>query len=409
MATFYRRRMTFAGGVQYDAPRHANPVVDGDGLAAFDRSVGLWEATTNLCTNGGFETNTAGWDTSGFNAIASDAGQAKFGSRSCLAIYQNNNNLLRFAVTLSAAKHTFSCWVYVPSDYNGGGVQLLHLNFAGATGEASADANMALRDRWQRLDLTFTPAAGGLSGELRVDNTGAAPTPGRFIYVDGVQIEGQPIATPYVETNGSTATRAAGRITAPGGAGAVLGGQLDQLWVVARVRPRWAYNDAPGEGLGGAGDVVFNCGSSTDFVRLWYREASTDWRVRVGQSGVVQDVGQASTFAGGDVLTVAGFVSPTQIGVSVNGAAFTTAARTRFPAVPAATQAVDLLSDGASSHFDGECLWALVGTGRMTNDVVRALHAVGNRKPTPYDVPDLSELSLLWTCEDGYAMMREQG
>ena len=201
--------LTLSGNEITDLTREA--ALEGDGRAV-EASYGLWEATTNLVTNGGFETNTTGWTTGGTNTIAVSAAQQKFGAQSCLATYADNAVLADFAITITNAEHTVSCWVYIPTDYDGDGVELRQLNYTVAASAVAAD--LGIRDAWQRLTLTFTPGA-DVIGNIQINNTGAAPTATRFLYVDGVQVELQPLATPYVETDGGTASRSGGRIRIP--------------------------------------------------------------------------------------------------------------------------------------------------------------------------------------------------
>ena len=188
---------------------------EGDGLAPFTLAgVGPWEATTNLLTNGGFETNTTGWAATGSNSLARSTEQAKFGSASCKGTYGSAGAFGRFPLTLTAAEYTFSIWLYVPADYDGALVFISdNGDFVGATGTQLASADMNLRDQWQRLSFDISPVGGDLDGALHVRPSGAA-TVGKFIYFDGAQIELQPIATPYVETDGGTASRTAARVQA---------------------------------------------------------------------------------------------------------------------------------------------------------------------------------------------------
>src|SRR4029077_10532410 len=97
-----------------DATRIAN--TQGDGRTPPDSSFGIWEATTNLCTNGGFETNTKGWvaysprDTA---TLTRDTSQAKFGTASLKVITTTGGGSTPGAhggpYTLAlGATHTFS-------------------------------------------------------------------------------------------------------------------------------------------------------------------------------------------------------------------------------------------------------------------------------------------------------------
>src|SRR3990167_4449938 len=208
------RPLTLSGNEITDAVRRAG--IEGDGASPFDQSLGVHGETENLCTNGGFETNTAGWSASGTNTLARSTEQAKFGAASAKCTYQNNNDIARFAVTLTAANHALSAWLYIPSDYDGTVITVRFVNFTGATGSGTVNADMTKVDQWQEVTVGPTLIdAGDLAGHFQIVVTGGAPSAGKFIYLDGVGIELGNIASPYKETDGATATRSAARVQVP--------------------------------------------------------------------------------------------------------------------------------------------------------------------------------------------------
>lgn len=165
--------------------------------------------TTNLVTNGGFETNTTGWsDGAGVNTLTRSTEQAKIGVASAKLTRdaaEADSNCGFTSITLgSAVLHTFSSWVYIPTAFDGTGVRLsFGGSFTGGVGD-DADADLSLRDQWQRISATITPDPADLSGlfVFRLDNS----TGVKVAYADGVQVE-EGTLTPYVETDGATATR----------------------------------------------------------------------------------------------------------------------------------------------------------------------------------------------------------
>lgn len=168
------------------------------------------ETITNLCTNGGFTTNTTGWTTGGTNTIASGTSTVPmFGTKSCLFTYSNNTTYLSFAITLTATTYICSCWVYLPGGVTGFDGQAITLtdngSFVGATVVTGA-VDMTITDRWQRVQCSITPVGGDLAGTLVLLGSGTAPTAGRTFQVDGVQIQLGSTPTPYIETDGGTAT-----------------------------------------------------------------------------------------------------------------------------------------------------------------------------------------------------------
>lgn len=178
-------------------------------------ALGRPKAATNLVTNGGFETNTTGWAAQGTNTIARSAEQARSGAASLKVTYQNTAAPLASfqpPLVITDALHAFSVWVYVPADWDGGQIKIRHGatigGFVGSTATAEVHADMSKRDQWQRISCIVDPDSGDLSGRLDVC-AASAPTAGRFLYVDDVQVETGAVATPYVPTDGATASRPA--------------------------------------------------------------------------------------------------------------------------------------------------------------------------------------------------------
>lgn len=148
-------------------------------------------AGENDVTNPEFETATTGWTTGGTNTLTRDSVDVLVGFWSAKVAYSNSATLLDYAYTAPAAGgRTFSIWVRVPSNYDGGGVEIQAANYAGATDYDAARAayDMTRKGQWQRLSRTVVLDAGDLVGSLRVANTGAAPTVGRTINAWGAQI-----------------------------------------------------------------------------------------------------------------------------------------------------------------------------------------------------------------------------
>lgn len=185
--------------VRFKRPEPASATIRIEGFGSFQHLA----AVTNLEELAGadvsFESGTTGYTTGGTNTLESSDAQAKFGSRSAKATYEDNANLLqRNQVVGAAGAHSFSRWVYIPTGFDGDGLRVVLTGFTGATGTISVAADMSTRDEWQRVEVpNVTIDAGDLSGTISVQTTGTAPTAGKFVYVDGCQTEAQGVTTPF--------------------------------------------------------------------------------------------------------------------------------------------------------------------------------------------------------------------
>ena len=393
----YRRTeaMTLSGNEITDTMRAAG--VQGDGVLAPDNSVGIWPTATNLCTNGGFETNTTGWAVGGANTIARSADVAKFGSYSAKATYQDNAMLASFGVTLTAAIHSASCWLYVPTAFDGTSVTVGFVGFVGATGTLTANADLAIRDRWQRVTVkTVTIVAGDLAGSIDV-TCGGAPTASRYVYIDGFQIETGSIATPYVETNGGTATRTAARVRVPTGN---LGQTPTSGWVATRFNMPYAS----GHNNWGTGnwDRLFAWRQDVNsLIEVKHhiadpgRHSAICQRVTGGTAEVKE--GALKTFVANSDHLIVGQWDATTVQVSTNGEAFESGASVSAPATLPSTADVGSIA-GTSAWARRNLYWQAYGPGTLTNAQAAILHAMGNR-------PDYHALRAMgcagvWDCRE---------
>lgn len=378
----------------------------GDGRAYPDGSMGIWKAATNLCTNGGIETNMTGWSTLGTNTIARSTAQKKFGAASLIATYQDNTNLARFGITITAVAHVGSVWVYIPSDYDGGGVRMLASSgFVGNTilNSAHDQADMSKRDQWQRIWHSFIPDAGDLAGFPTVLQTGAAPTAGKFIYVDGLQIEVGYRPSPYIETDGATAVRAKGRIQASASL-------LDETqgWFAFRFRPGW---DTASEPSGGASlEFIFAwLDDGVNVLYCFYNEATNALHfVRaVGGANTTVTLPWSPEYEIPATIVIAW--TATQLKLSLDGGAFASIANTHIPTLAATL--FDFGSGGTilspDKEFDGDILWAAWGTGTLSDADAAFLHATGDDGPVPSQLPSAAACKAVWDADTEEMLLAE--
>lgn len=386
--------LTVSGNEITDATRAAD--VQGDGLSN-DSSTGIWEGTTNLVTNGGFESNTNGWANNGDLTLTRVSATAKFGSSSLKvqansagdtssAIYNWSGTMLP---VIAGNTYAASAWVL---DGNTGGKQVV-VDLAWRDSSQTLVASnygtaVTLSGTWQRLAVTATAPANAAYADIYVQ--GVAPTwlsNGDYYYVDGVQVEPQPIATPYVETDGTTATRAPAGITAPA---ALL--DPSQGWWAARIRVGFSSSYTADQAI----IARWRDSGNSENYTLMFQPSDGAWiMLRRSASINVEAVFSGVTFAPGDGLTIVGSWGAGEIGVSVNGAPFVTAAAAA--ASPgASTFGIGIDPAGLDRLLNSDVFWFACGTGTLTDADAATINSWGNSDPARSSFPTSAQATMVW-------------
>jgi hypothetical protein len=229
----------FVDGAQLELNGVASTYVDTNGVVASsavgapDSTTGVWEASTNLLANGGFETNTTGWIAFGTGSIArvSNAG-AKFGT-SCLQVttpgvasQEGMRNTVAQTINGSTA-YTYSAWVKAPA----GTTMRVHADEAALGGgfiKSDFTTFVATGD-WQRISVPFLTDPNTNSIGLYVFVYGAVTAAATTFFVDGLQLEAStaPLTVTAAVTEITDATRAAGALLGTGASGQMLDGLLN--------------------------------------------------------------------------------------------------------------------------------------------------------------------------------------
>jgi hypothetical protein len=358
----------------------------------------IWEATSNLVLNGGFESDLTGWtDGVGDNMIERTTTRFYHGGSSARLERdpdEADTNVGSYPITLTAEQHTASAYVFVPAGFAGTVVQMAVEGFAGATGTLTANANVATRNEWQRLSCTFTPDAGDLSGSIVFRVTSAAKTEA---FLDGVQVEVQPLPTPYVDTDpvaSSETSRAATRVRAQAGL-------LDETTGTLIVRLRSGFSNAAETGQGTP--TVFSWrDSATERLYGYYDEASNAFVFDrdTGAGGASVSVAHALT-VGADV-TAAFVWTATHVKLSLNGAAATSVANTAIPTLSAAVFDFGSVG-GVDDWLDGTVFWAAAFPSALSDADLLAIHSLlaGGDSPEADDLPATAVASAVFPFDYG--------
>lgn len=360
----------FSGNEITDAERAAGVAGDGEPVPG---GLGLWEPTTNLCTNGSFETDLAGWGANNSATLTRDATTSKFGSASQKVVTGNLGAFegTGFAASVTATDtYTFSFWAK-----GAGTVEIIIAQIGGVNKTGSA---FTVAGAWTRYSFTFTVDAGISQADCIMATTTQQSV---TFWIDGAQIEKTPFATPFA---GDGATRNAARAQAP--ATLLNATQCAVAFRVAYGFPSTATRTNPCYLLDWRDDA-------NNLLGLWL-DTANKWNAGREAGGAGSPaVSAAQTFATDDKATVIFACDSGHVKVSVNGGAFTSVANTSIPTL-AATLA-DLGSQAATSQLDGRVLWAAVFTGTLSDADAAALNSLPDVMPALFP-PATSGLTGQW-------------
>ncbi|CAB4173729.1 hypothetical protein UFOVP1186_17 [uncultured Caudovirales phage] len=344
--------LTFSGNEITDATRAIG--TSGDGATA-PAGVGIWPAATNNVTNGNFTTNTTGWtltDADSSTTWTRDTGSnGKFGTTSSKFVNTaaGADDYIAFVVSglTIGVTYTVSAWVNCPV----------------FTSAAILNRGILIIDGVSNTTTTLTAAT---SGPTRLTATYTATTTLSYIrlyapkgttYWGGVQHEIGAFATPYIQTDGATATRAIAAVTAP--SSLVTG---TQGWWAARVKVGWSSASTSNYRAA----AWLDAGNTQGYTLIWIAAGQWVMRRRLSSTNVDATYGTVA-FSTGDTLTLVGKWGGGAVGISVNGGAFVTAAASAAdPGVSTFAIGGNNLSSGAPA-VAGSMLWFACGTGTLTD------------------------------------------
>lgn len=372
--------LTFTGGLLTDTTRLTD--VEGDGLSAYG-GIGIWPAATNLVTNGGFETDTTGWEGTGA-AIARITTDSKFGAACLEATVSSAADLagarLSAGVSVSAGTaYTGSVWLKASTGTPTVSISLVEYTALDAFVQTNTLDGVVLNtSTWTRIELPITTS--GTTGIIRIYAATYGSQTATF-KVDGVQLETGLIATPYVETDGGTASRTAGRVRqTAAGVVTTAGG-----WYAVRFRP--AYANTYLATLGDRRLVSWRTDGSNALDLILENSGTGRLNFNAGAAATAAAItftAQSGNTAVGKWLQSGGNYT---VGVSFNGAAFTTATGAQAtPTLPATIEIGTLGPNGTAQHTDGNILWYAIGIGQLTDEHTRFLNGFGDYAPSLADL-----------------------
>lgn len=383
-ATPQRRKQstlfTLSGGLTTDGIRQRFGSLDsaiyGDG-ADPSSMMGCWKAATNLLSNGGFESNTTGWTAHANSTITRVTSVAKFGNASGEMVLSGvaAGEGMYQTFTATAAVYALQVWA------KGSGTIRLAVARDSDGGLAQTGSTFTLTSSWQRLVFTTTALTATTWRFIIHTATAQAIT----FQVDGAQVELGPVRTPYIETDGGTASRTAGRVQMPS---TIL--DETQGWLAFKVRMGFNQTAPPQADM-----VLFDWrDDSNNRIGVEYTSGSGGQvqlsRLLAGAGAVAQQA-YAAGIGGGKTFILAW--TATACKVSIDGVAFTSAANSSIPTLAVTTAEIGQAANiGANFEFDGDIFWMAYGAGTLTDGNAATIHALGTVGNQPAVFPGSCKL-----------------
>lgn len=380
---------------------------EGDGLPQNYQSVGIHVSSTNLLTNGGAETNTTGWTPGGTNSLSRTTADSYFGSACFQAQYSNALNMGLYAgATLdSNSTYALSGWVYIRSPWSGGDIGVDQSGFTDTVNVYQVKADASLTDQWQRVWCQIdTDATSPGSGNIRV-RADSAPSSLQSIRFDGMQLEKLVAPTPYIETDGATASRTAATIEA-----SASSMSASQGWVAVRCRFGFS-NDTSGVTSLSNRYLFQWYDDNNNKMDLFYQDSAlgTDaWKFERYDGGLSDTRSIAGSAVEGEEHTVIATWEDGRIRMSLDGAAFVNATGSNAPALTSGSFWIGCNATG-SGQWWGDIYWITTGSGLLTDDDAAAIHLAGGGQPNVLRQTEKFQVQAFWTKTSGSTVTADDG
>jgi hypothetical protein len=405
--------LTLSGNEITDATRRTDTAGDGRDP---EGSMGVYRATTNLFRNGSAETNDNYSHANSDCTVESSTDVALFGSRSLkvtrvgTAVWTTTHSQRATdggaddpSVYMPVTAGTAYVWsFFARPTFSGANFAAQFYWYTSANAFISVTTangiGLGVANTWTRFytSATAPPTAAKVFMLISPGTTG---TNGDITYLDGLQFEAGTTPTPYVHTDGATATRAAARVQ---GAASYLGEV--QGWFAGRYRMGW-----PSTSLPNAAPIAFewNEGTASNQVTL-YRSSTANWTVDARRNGTLTNVSQAATHALNDTVTLVAHWTNTQVNISVNGGAFTTVARGGTAGGTALPATFEIGSRGGSSlHINADVFAAAAGIGSLDTDAPAYLQTLLAREAPLSEYPARYGTTMVWRAETATVEARD--
>lgn len=378
-------------------------------LFAGDSSYYLDRAATNLFQRGQCDAQspgTNGWNNGGsggtMTCAVDTATPAPFSPQSMkITVDGSNNNQGVYASAAGSwaagTTMTGSIWFKGVS----GKVYKYVINYYnGTTEKAGTSTSFTATGQWQLLvPVMNTVQTGDTATAIRLYVQTTTAVADTFWVAHAMEEASVTDAAPYVATSGgATATNSVSSITGPSSLF-----NSDQGWVALRVRVPWAYNAAPNNY-----PSLFRWwdGSTANKIVCYYTASLSKWVIEIDQTGGNTSVSAVQSFAAGSTLTLifAWNWTAQTVSISVNGGAFSSNPWTHRLTASAMQATFSLLCGDTLANMN--VLWAMGGTGTLTNTDAATLNTLGNTDPDPDATFGATQATtFVWTADNASWLM----
>lgn len=188
--------------------------------------------------------------------------------------------------------------------------------------------------------------------------------------------------------------------------GALYEKQIDRNtkvgWLVIRLKPNWA---AVGS-IGRDPTILYWFQGAAAYLWVGYDDANDKWFVeRRNGTGLTRSLGALAAHTAATDHLIAFWWNDTQVGISIDNAAFTITANDKWVAMPGAPM-FDIGTKGGANLqlLDASVYWLAMGTGVLTSTALGTYSGLGNTDPVDMaSLPDFagSKPSMLWKAVTG--------
>lgn len=386
--------LTLSGNEVTDTVRASQG--SGSGGLTNDSSVEIWEATSNVFADGGFESGTDSWSGAG-TTLAQSATQAHAGSNSLEATVTGGSSFqraIRNMGTLGPGVFTFSAWLYSPDS-----LTAVRLGASNATDGQFLTGAMSVGASWTRVFLVFEVTVSEAIQIQVYPSHGTNLSGSEIIYIDDVMFEPRHEPTPFV-----AAGTGASRVTGPS---SLL--STTQGWFAIRVRLGWSASNPYVQY-----HRIFDFGMDTYnglhcFFKADGAGETEKWTMKL-ETGDVGDPlleevyhSVTQTHVVGDIKLIIASWTADELGISVDGSTFDTLARTIGEPDMTGVTTFDIgrTSWQAQTWLNGDVLWAACGTGTITDAQASRLNDLGGTDPDANaDFFANQTPTMLWAADD---------